>query len=113
MQVTEVFYTMPGGATLATNWWVRGAFEDCSIVRLGDCSIGGSASQSNNLNNPNNQTMSFPFGTNEYDSVWAFTWGKLRFELGNTNTEIVAVGAPMSAVPYRSRLWSAVDTKLA
>ena len=83
---------------------------DCSIVRLGDCSIGGSASQSNNLNNPNNQTMSFPFGTNEYDSVWAFTWGKLRFELGNTNTEIVAVGAPMSAVPYRSRLWSAADT---
>ena len=105
-----MFYTMPEGATLATNWWVRGAFEDCSIVRLGDCSIGGCVNQSNNLNN---QTMSFPFGTNEYDSVWAFTWGKLRFELGNTNTEIVAVGAPMSAVPYRSRLWSAVDTKLA
>ena len=106
----NVSYTMPEGAALASNWWVRGAFEDCSIVRLGDCSIGGSASQSNNLNNPNNQTMSFPFGTNEYDSVWAFTWGKIRFELGNTNTEIVAVGAPMSAVPYRSRLWSAADT---
>ena len=109
----NVSYTMPEGAALASNWWVRGAFEDCSIVRLGDCSIGGSASQSNNLNNPNNQTMSFPFGTNEYDSVWAFTWGKIRFELGNTNTEIVAVGAPMSAVPYRSRLWSAADTNRA
>ena len=106
----NVSYTMPEGAALASNWWVRGAFEDCSIVRLGDCSIGGCAVQSNNQNNPNNQTMSFPFGTNEYDSVWAFTWGKLRFELGNTNTEIVAVGAPMSAVPYRSRLWSAADT---
>ena len=109
----NVSYTMPEGAALASNWWVRGAFEDCSIVRLGDCSIGGYVSQSNNLNNPNNQTMSFPFGTNEYDSVWAFTWGKIRFELGNTNTEIVAVGAPMSAVPYRSRLWSAADTNRA
>ena len=106
----NVSYTMPEGATLATNWWVRGAFEDCSIVRLGDCLIGGGTVQSNNQNNPNNHTMSFPFGTNEYDSVWAFTWGKLRFELGNANTEIVAVGAPMSAVPYRSRLWSAADT---
>ena len=104
---SNISYTMPEGATLATNWWVRGAFEDCSFVRLGDCSIGGCVNQSNN---PNNQTMSFLFGTNEYDSAWAFTWGKLRFELGNTNTEIVAVGAPMSAVPYRSRLWSAADT---
>ena len=107
---SNVCYTMPEGATMASNWWVRGAFEDCSIVRLGDCSIGGYVSQSNNLNNPNNHTLSFPFGTNEYDSLWAFSWGKMRFELANTNTEIVAVGAPMSAVPYRSRLWSAVDT---
>ena len=70
----NVSYTMPEGAALASNWWVRGAFEDCSIVRLGDCSIGGYVSQSNNLNNPNNQTMSFPFGTNEYSSLWAFSW---------------------------------------
>ena len=54
--------------------------------------------------------MSFPFGTNEYDSAWAFSWGKLRFVLGDALTEIVAVGAPMSAVPYRSRLWSAAGT---
>ena len=73
---SNISYTMPEGATLASNWWVRGAFEDCSIVRLGDCSIGGYVSQSNNLNNPNNQTMSFPFGTNEYSSLWAFSWGK-------------------------------------
>ncbi len=106
----DVCYTMPEGATMATNWWIRGAFEDCSIVRLGDCSIGGGVSQSNNLNNPNNQAMSFPFGTNEYDSVWAFTWGKLRFVLGDGETEIAAVGAPMSAVPHCSRLWSVADT---
>ena len=107
---SNISYTMPEGATLASNWWVRGAFEDCSIVRLGDCSIGGYVSQSNNLNNPNNQTMSFPFGTNEYSSLWAFSWGKVRFALADASTEIVAVGAPMSAVPYRSRLWSAADT---
>ena len=50
----NVSYAMPEGATLATNWWVRGAYEDCSIVRLGECSIGGSANQSNN---PNNRTI--------------------------------------------------------
>ena len=104
---SDISYAMPEGATMASNWWVRGAFEDCSIVRLGDCSIVGYVNQSNN---PNNQTMSFPFGTNEYDSVWAFSWGKVRFSLVDTNTEIVAIGAPMSAVPYRSRLWSAADT---
>ena len=103
----DVCYTMPEGAAMATNWWIRGAFEDCSIVRLGDCSIGSCIGQSNN---PNNQTMSFPFGSNGYSSVWALTWGKLRFALADTNTEIAAVGAPMSAVPYRSRLWSAADT---
>ena len=106
----DVCYTMPEGATMATNWWIRGAFEDCSIVRLGDCSIGSRIGQSNNLNNPNNQTMSFPFGSDGYSSAWALTWGKLRFALADTNTEIAAVGAPMSAVPHRSRLWSAADT---
>ena len=83
----NVSYTMPDGATLATNWWVRGAYEDVKPIDFG--------------------SWRFPFGTNEYSSLWAFTWGKLRFELGNTNTEIVAVGVPLSAVPYRSRLWSA------
>ena len=104
---SEVCYTMPGTATMASNWWMRGAYEDCSIVRLGDCEIGGNEGQSNN------QTISawsFPFGSNEYSSVWALTWGKLRFELAKGNTEIAAVGSPMSAVPYRSRLWFAVGT---
>ena len=85
-----ITYAMPEGATLATNWWVRGAYEDVKPIDFG--------------------SWRFPFGTNEYDSLWAFSWGKARFALGDAETEIVVVGAPMSAVPYRSRLWSAVDT---
>ena len=72
---TNVCYAMPEGATLAINWWLRGAFEDVTPV----------------------------------SNLWAFTWGKVRFALNDTN-EIVAVGAPMSAVPLSSRLWSASDT---
>lgn len=92
-----VDYTMPEGAALQTNWWARGAFEDVAKLGIGDPGFGNSG-------------WRFPFGSNNYSSAWAFTWGKLRFELANTNTEIAAVGSPMSAVPYRSRLWSAADT---
>ena len=91
----NVSYTMPEGATLSSNWWVRGAYED--VVR-----VSGSEFQV--------PSFRFPYGSNEYCSAWAFTWGKLRFTLADASTEIVAVGAPMSAVPYRSRLWSAADT---
>ena len=86
----NISYTMPEGAVLSSNWWVRGAYEDVKLFDFG--------------------SWRFPFGTNEYSSLWAFSWGKVRFALADTNTEIVAVGAPMSAVPYRSRLWSAADT---
>ena len=61
----NVSYTMPEGATLATNWWVRGAYEDVKPFDFG--------------------SWRFPFGTNEYDSAWAFTWGKIRFTLADTN----------------------------
>lgn len=81
----NVCYTMPVGATLATNWWVRGAYED--VVKTGLGSWG------------------FPFGANTYSSLWAFAWGEVRFRLDDTN-RISAVGSPMSAVPYRSRLWT-------
>ena len=84
-------YVLPMDATLVTNWWVRGAFED--VVRIG---LGG-------------LDWSFPFGTNTYSSLWAFSWGKIRFTLEDTN-ELVAVGAPMAAIPHRSRLWSAATT---
>ena len=70
-----ISYTMPAGAAFATNWWLRGAFEDVTPV----------------------------------SNLWAFAWGKVRFALADTN-EIVAVGAPMSAIPLRSRLWSAAGT---
>ena len=86
----NISYAMPESAAFATNWWVRGAHEDVNQFDFGE--------------------WRFPFGSNGYSSVWALTWGKLRFALADTNTEIVAVGAPMSAVPYRSRLWSAADT---
>ena len=83
-------YAMPEGATLATNWWLRGAYEDVKPFDF--------------------DSWRFPFGSNSYSSAWAFSWGKVRFALADTNAEIAAVGAPMSAVPYRSRLWSAADT---
>ena len=86
----NISYTMPEDATLATNWWVRGAYEDVNPFDFG--------------------SWRFPFGSNSYKSAWAFSWGKVRFALADTNAEIVAVGAPMSAVPFRSRLWSAADT---
>ena len=92
-----VDYAMPEGAVLASNWWVRGAFDDVVKIGLGGLeSLGG-------LN------WRFPFGTNTNSSLWAFSWGKVRFLFDDTN-EIVAVGAPMSAVPYRSRLWTIETT---
>ena len=91
-----VDYAMPEGAVLASNWWMRGAYED--VVRIGNGDRGTGI-----------RDWLFPFGTNEYSSLWAFSWGKARFALASTNAEIVAVGAPMSAVPYHSRLWSAAD----
>ena len=81
----NVCYTMPVDVTLTTNWWARGAFDDVAKTSLGG--------------------WRFPFGTNTYSSSWAFTWGKVRFRLDDTN-EITVVGSPMSAVPHRSRLWT-------
>ena len=80
-----VDYAMPEGAVLASNWWVRGAFDDVTKTGL--------------------DGWRFPFGTNAYSSLWAFSWGKARFRFDDTN-EITVVGSPMSAVPYRSRLWT-------
>ena len=88
---------MPEGAALCTNWWLRGAYEDVVRIGIGDQGSGMSG-------------WRFPFGSNEWDSVWAFTWGKLRFALRDRATEIAAVGAPMAAVPFCSRLWTAADT---
>ena len=69
-------FAMPAGATMATNWHLRGAFED--VTRLG--------------------------------GRWATPSGVLRRTLADVSNDIVAVGAPMSAVPFRSRLWTARGT---
>ena len=95
-----VDYAMPEGAVLASNWWVRGAYEDVSRIELNPTETALHPAPSTS-----HQTWRFPFGTNEYSSLWAFSWGKLRFRFDDTN-EIAAVGSPMSAVPYRSRLWT-------
>lgn len=44
------------------------------------------------------------------NGLWAYSWGKVRFALNAPTNEIVASGAPMSAIPFRSRLWSAFAT---
>ena len=64
---------------MASNWWARGAYEDVKRFDF--------------------DGWRFPFGTNEHDSAWAFSWGKLRFAPGDAAGEIVAVGAPMSEFP--------------
>ena len=51
---SNVCYMMPEGATLATNWWVRGAYED--VVR-----VSGSEFQV--------PSFRFPYGSNEYCSA--------------------------------------------
>ena len=89
-------YVLPADATLVTNWWVRGAFEDVVKIGNGEREAGSGG-------------WSFPFGGVRFDSLWAFSWGKVRFALEDTN-ELVAVGAPMAAIPHRSRLWSAATT---
>jgi len=86
-----VNYAMPEGATLATNWWVHGAYEDVRREGLG-------------------KLWAFPLGSNEYDSVWAYTWGKIRPRLRDASNEIAAVGASMAAVPRLSRFWTAPTT---
>ena len=69
-------FAMPGDATLATNWWLRGAYDDVTKI----------------------------------NGLWAYSWGKVRFALNASSNEIVVVGAPMSAIPFRSRLWSVFAT---
>ena len=99
-------YAMPQGAALATSWWECGAYDDVVKVGLGDSEdarkLGGLCCADDG--------WAFPFGSNACKTAWAFTWGRMRFRMRDRATEIAAVGAPMSAVPGRSRLWAAVAT---
>ncbi|MGN0832881.1 MAG: hypothetical protein ACI4RD_04435 [Kiritimatiellia bacterium] len=95
-------YAMPEGAAVVGTWHLTGAYEDVARVCLcaseePDDHSGGSA-------------FFFPLGRHFCNALWAFTWGKVRPQLRNASNEIAAVGAPMSALPGVSRLWTVATT---
>ena len=83
-------YAAPADATEVGTWRLTGAYEDVVKVDLGE--------------------FRFPLGTNLCSSLWVYAWGKVRPQLKNATNEIAAVGAPMSAIPSVSRLWTATTT---
>ena len=92
----DISYAMPSGATVRGMWHLTGAYEDVQKVSL----VAYSSSP----------VFLFPLGTNLCDSLWAYTWGKVRPQLKNIVNEIAAVCAPMSAIPFVSRFWTAATT---
>ena len=83
-------YAMPTNAVLCGHWHQRGAYDDVTLVDFGN--------------------WSFLHGSNEVCRLWAFTWGMARAEIRDVAHEIAPVGAPMSAIPDVSRLWTASTT---
>lgn len=83
-------YEMPTDAVVRGTWHLTGAYEDVQKVTLNG--------------------FAFPLGNRLCDSLWAFTWGKVRPQLKNASNEIAAVGAPMSAIPEVSRFWTAATS---
>ena len=83
-------YTMPSNGTLVGNWHVHGASSSFGNNRI-DFGV-----------------WRFPLGTNgaAFSSFWYFIDGRIRPTPKYAEHEICAVGAPMSAVPGRSRLWT-------
>ena len=82
-----ISYEMPDDATEVGTWRLTGAYDDVVMADLGE--------------------FRFPLGTNLCSSLWAQTWGTARPRLRNVSNELVAVGAPMSAIPDVSRFWTA------
>ena len=82
-------YAMPTNGTRYEKWWRRGAYEDVFRLDFGD--------------------FRFPLGTYMCDYLWAYTWGMAGARLRDASNRVVATGVPMSAVPRRSRFWSAAD----
>ncbi len=84
---------MPANGTLVGNWHIHGARSSFGNNRIdfGD--------------------WYFPLGTNgeAFSSFWYFVDGRIRPTPKDFAHEICAVGAPMSAVPGRSRLWTAEE----
>lgn len=93
-----ISYEAPDDATEVGVWHLTGAYEDVQRVSF--------ASHPSPLI-PHPHPFLFPLGTNLCDSLWAYTWGKVRPQLKNASNEIVAVGSPMSALPGVSRFWTA------
>ena len=83
-------YALPADGTIRGTWYLTGAYEDVQKVALDD--------------------FRFPLGNDLCDSLWAYTWGKVRPQLKNASNEIAAVGAPMSAIPVVSRFWAAATS---
>ena len=88
-----VSYAMPTNGTLVGNWHVHGARSSFGNNRI---DFGG---------------WRFPIGTNGavFSSFWYFVDGRIRPTPKDAAHEICAVGVPMSAVPGRSRLWTAEE----
>ena len=85
-----ISYEVPDDATEVGTWRLTGAYDDVVKVGLGE--------------------FRFPLGTNLCASLWAQTWGTVRPRLRSVSNELVAVGAPMSALPGVSRFWTAPTT---
>ena len=97
----EISYALPSDGEVRTTWHLTGAYEDVQKIGLGGLeSLEGLGSAS----------FKFPLGTNLCSSLWAYTWGKVRPQLKNSENEIAAVGAPMSAIPSVSRFWTMATT---
>ena len=78
---------MPTNAEHVGKWHLHGAYEDVVRVDFGD--------------------WLFPYGAQAFDHMWAFVWGKVRPNIHDAEREMAPVGAPMSAIPSVSRLWTA------
>ena len=85
-----ITYDVPDNATEVGTWRLTGAYDDVVNVGLGD--------------------FRFPLGTNLCSSLWAHTSGTARPRLRRVSNELVAVSAPMSAIPDVSRFWTAQTT---
>ena len=99
-----VSYAMPTNATLVGNWHVHGAASSFgnNVVAFGVVRTSGTLVPTN---------WAFPIGTNNaaFSSFWYFVDGRIRPTPKDAAHEICAVGVPMSAVPGRSRLWTAEE----
>lgn len=83
-------YAMPTNGVLCGHGHERGAYEDITLVEFDD--------------------WRFMHGSNEVSRLWAFVWGLARVEIRDMSGDIAPVGAPMSAIPRISRLWTAATT---